>query len=436
MVRSELQATLAHAEPEAMTTTSDAPVNNVLIVGAGIIGVSTAYHLSQLSNGLTIHLLDTSPSLFASASGKAAGFLARDWFPPATASLGALSFDLHKRLAEEHDGSRLWGYSPSTGISLPEARRAPGGKKGEDWLFEGVSRSTSAAASAGSSGSAALPSWLSAERGVTIPPADILSSGATTAQVDPLQLCQFLLGQCVSRNVHVHHPVFVTDVITSSDNTITGLSVRSQSGSITVLPCDALILTAGVWTPRVFKALFSNATVSLPITHLSGHSIVLRSPRWTAPEPGVSVTTGCHAIFTTNDDASFSPEIFSRASGNIYLAGLNTTAIPVPDLASEVQPDPASIEVLMRTVRKLLGDDEVDILATGFCHRPVSRSGPPLLTRLTSQQTGVGLHGGVWVSAGHGPWGISMSLGTGLVLAELILRHGPSADVSRLGLYV
>ncbi|KAH9044793.1 FAD dependent oxidoreductase [Lactarius pseudohatsudake] len=437
MTRSELQATLAHSQSETMTTTADAPVNNVLIIGAGIIGVSAAYHLSRLSPGLTIHLLDSSPSLFASASGKAAGFLARDWFPPATASLGALSFDLHRRLAEEHDGSRLWGYSPSTGFSLPEARRAPGGKKGEDWLFEGVSRSTSAAADAGSSSTAVLPLWLSAGREGASPPADILSSGATTAQVDPLQLCQFLLGQCLSRNVHVHHPVFVTDVITSSDNnTITGLSVSSPAGGpTTVLPCDALILTAGVWTPRVFEALFPNATVSLPITHLSGHSVVLRSPRWTAPEPGVSVTTACHAIFTTDDDACFSPEIFSRAGGDIYLAGLNTTAVPVPDLASEVQPDSASIEVLMRTARKLLGDDEVDVLRTGFCHRPVSRSGPPLLTRLMAQQTGVGLHGGVWVSAGHGAWGISMSLGTGLVLAELILRHGPSADVSQLGLH-
>lgn len=288
---------------------------------------------------------------------------------------------------------------------------------------------------AGYNGTTALPLWLAAGREAA-PPADALSSGATTAQVDPFQLCQFLLGQCVSRNVHVHHPVVVTDVVVSSpDNTVTGLTVRSPTGSTTVLPCDALLLTAGVWTPRVFKALFSNATVSLPITHLSGHSVVLRSPRWTAPEPGLSATTGCHAIFTTDDDARFSPEIFSRAGGDIYLAGLNTTAVPIPELASEVRPDPASIEVLMRTARKLLGDDQVDVLETGFCHRPVSRSGPPLLTRLTSQQTGVCLHGGIWVSAGHGPWGISMSLGTGLVLAELILHYSPSADVSQLGLH-
>ncbi|KAF8269318.1 FAD dependent oxidoreductase [Lactarius quietus] len=396
-----------------MTTPStDAPLNNVLIVGAGIIGVATAYHLSQLSPGLTIHLLDSSPSLFASASGKAAGFLARDWFPPATASLGALSFDLHRRLAEEHDGARLWGYSPSTTFSLPEACRAPDGKKGEDWLLEGVSRSTSAVVDIEHNATIALPLWLAAGREVAPPPANVISSGATTAQVDPLRLCQFLLAQCLSRNVHVHHPVIVTDVVTSANNMITGLTVCSPA------------------------ALFPRATVSLPITQLSGHSVVLRSPRWTAPDPGVGATAGCHAVFTTDQDARFSPEIFSRAGGDIYLAGLNTTAIPIPEFASEVQPEPASVEALMRTARKLLGDDQVEVVETGFCHRPVRRSGPPLLTRLTFHQTGVSLHGGIWVSAGHGPWGISMSLGTGLVLAELILCYSPSADVSRLGLHI
>jgi len=149
----------------------------------GIIGVATAYHLSRLSPSLTIHLLDSSHSLFASASGNAAGFIARDWFPPATESLGALSFDLHKQLAEEYDGSRLWGYSPSTTLSLPEALRASDGKRGQDWLLEGVSRSASAVADGQYNGTTVLPSWLAAGREIAPPPTDTLSSGATTAQV-------------------------------------------------------------------------------------------------------------------------------------------------------------------------------------------------------------------------------------------------------------
>ena len=96
------------------------PVQSTVIIGAGIMGLSTAYYLSESGNTKpdTIHLIEASPELFASASGKAAGFVAGDWFGPATASLGALSFRLHQELAEKHNGHANWGYSPSTGTSF------------------------------------------------------------------------------------------------------------------------------------------------------------------------------------------------------------------------------------------------------------------------------------------------------------------------------
>ncbi|KAI0274744.1 FAD dependent oxidoreductase [Gloeopeniophorella convolvens] len=394
-----------------------------------IIGVATAYHLSRLSPGLTIHLIDSSPTLFVSASGRAAGFLARDWFPTATTALGALSFDLHKQLAAEHDGATQWGYSPSTGFSLPYATKQPtDAKRGEDWLLEGTSRAT-AAADAPAYGATALPTWLAADLQARHASADVLSTGASTAQVNPLQLCEFLLAQCRARGVAVHHPVFATGTVAAPSGALAGVVVRAPGGAARTLPCDALLLTAGVWTPGVFASLFPRARVALPIGHLSGHSVVLRSPRW-APLPGAE----CHAVFTTIPGAGFTPEVFSRAGGDIYLAGLNTTSTPVPELAAEVQPEPASVETLMRVARKLMGGQELDVVQTGFCHRPVSDTGAPLLTKLTPEQTGAELEGGVWACAGHGPWGISMSLGTGLVLAELVLGKSPSADVSQLSL--
>ena len=95
-----------------------------IILGSGIIGLSTAYYLSRLSASPSkgpkpdIHLVDPSPELFASASGKAAGFLARDWFAPAVEALGEFSFDLHRKLAEEHNGRERWGWSESLSYSM------------------------------------------------------------------------------------------------------------------------------------------------------------------------------------------------------------------------------------------------------------------------------------------------------------------------------
>lgn len=135
---------------------------STVILGAGIIGCSTAYYLSESSTTSphTIHLVESSPEMFASASGKAAGFLASDCrlhdlarlalsnsdvgFAPSVAPLGALSFQLHKELANKHGGRARWGYSFSTGASLAETNRKGTGGRGEDWLRQGNSRAEAA----------------------------------------------------------------------------------------------------------------------------------------------------------------------------------------------------------------------------------------------------------------------------------------------------
>lgn len=112
-----------------------------IILGSGIIGVSTAYYLSQFQPPSSIHLVEPSPQLFASASGNAGGFLAKDWFGPSMAQLGSLSFDEHRRLAEKYNGREKWGYSTSTCSSyIAGSRKALGGKRGDDWLRHDTSR--------------------------------------------------------------------------------------------------------------------------------------------------------------------------------------------------------------------------------------------------------------------------------------------------------
>src|SRR5437762_13001304 len=85
---------------------------HTVIVGAGIIGVSTAYFLScspLFNQDDTITILDPSPPL-SGASGKAAGFLSRNWTGNATASLEALSFRLYEELSQQYGGAEKWGY--------------------------------------------------------------------------------------------------------------------------------------------------------------------------------------------------------------------------------------------------------------------------------------------------------------------------------------
>ena len=440
---------------------------STVIIGAGIIGTSTAYYLSQTSKN-AIHLVEASPELFASASGYAAGFLARDWFPPSLSELGELSFDLHKQLAEEHNGHVRWGYSRSTGTSLAETV----GTNGADWLMEGVSRSTAAVWSFDSIGN--RPAWLSPGHHL-----DVMSDGSTTAQwlvlpmylrakldcsaisvlsmekslaayhkrtvldilktlpSDPLLLCHFLMKSCQSRGVQLHQPAKAISISRSPTGTLSNITILSTATQDeTTLPCTRLVLAAGAWTPEVHRALFPKSKTRLPITSLAGHLLVLRSPHWPPPalergadHPANAGRQDCHAVFTTDAEADYSPELFSRMpDGCIYLAGLNSSTYPLPQMANEGVIDPKSIAVLQKTAHKLLGDD-FQVIREGVCWRPVAMKGLPIIADL-----GDNGEEGVIVCAGHGPWGISNSQGSGYCVARMIEGKDMERYVGRLGL--
>lgn len=135
----------------------------ITILGTGIIGLSTAYFLSvsPTTPPFSIHLVDPSSILFASASGLAGGFLAEDWFAEECEELGRLSFRLHKQLAEENGGKEKWGYVESRGVSYSAGKEEKGRKeRGEDWLRAGGSRGDIAGVSEGFSEDGVGPAWL------------------------------------------------------------------------------------------------------------------------------------------------------------------------------------------------------------------------------------------------------------------------------------
>lgn len=137
-----------------------------VILGGGIIGSSIAYYLSEQNPNEEIHIVEASSRLFSSASGYAAGFLARDWFAPSLAPLGELSFDLHHELAAQNAGAEKWGYMKGTALSLditnPSKKAGP---RGDDWLRQGTSRAETAAGSVGGSLCELPPAWLTKQRG-------------------------------------------------------------------------------------------------------------------------------------------------------------------------------------------------------------------------------------------------------------------------------
>nr|GEX45013.1 putative oxidoreductase TDA3 [Tanacetum cinerariifolium]GEX45724.1 putative oxidoreductase TDA3 [Tanacetum cinerariifolium] len=84
------------------------PPKRVVICGGGIIGVCTAYYLAK--KGVVVTLIERS-SIACAASGKAGGFLALHMCDDGPlSSLARTSFDFHRSLAQELDGSQSYGY--------------------------------------------------------------------------------------------------------------------------------------------------------------------------------------------------------------------------------------------------------------------------------------------------------------------------------------
>lgn len=410
----------------------------MVIIGAGIIGVSTAYYLSEHQPGSTIHLVEASPELFSSASGYAGGFLAKDWFSPAIASLGALSFEQHRLLAEKYGGRKKWGYSPTTSISYTSKPSTGPRERGDDWLREGTSRADVATTAVVDDLGGRAPQWLRRVAGDEI---ELIGDHDSTAQVDPLALCQFLLRECLDRGVQLHHPATAISIAKDIRDELSSVCIADTESPTEVdVPCTRVVITAGAWSGQVFRSLFRHSRLKIPVGSLAGHSLVVKSPRW---HEELEVA-GCHALYTTSP-SGYSPEIFSRIGGHIYIAGLNSSTLPLPEVAGgKAKPRERDIARLKETAAELLGlevgADDLEVVREGLCFRPVTPSGRPIVARVRDEDLGIGVktrpgaEGGVFVAAGHGPWGISLSLGTGMVLAEIVQGRETSADVGRLGL--
>ncbi|EXJ80928.1 hypothetical protein A1O3_07216 [Capronia epimyces CBS 606.96] len=459
---------------------------STVILGGGIIGLSTAYYLAQQkeasttsqSQSYSLYIVESSPALFESASGYAGGFLALDWFVPAVASLGALSYRLHRELAEKHDGPRRWGYGGSHVYSLSVEDvgvSGPGRKaRGEDWLLQGTSRAglvgTNSEADRNSHVSHSqhadrvnvnadgTPAVFTPQPGGTL---ETIAGPEECAQVEPRELCEFLLDECKKMGVEVYLSTKATRVLTDDTGAFSGLKLQSTDEDRPAewdVECKNVVLAAGVWTPRVFKTLFPHSNWQIPVEPLAGHSITVRSPRYNTPfvDPSKRRIGGgdenwlCYSIYCPpGQHWPYAPEAYARLARNgeteLWLGGLNHSDLPVPELAVDVKKmiDPECIKDLRKTTVQLAGlakegddlnQDDLETIREALCFRPVSSTGKPLLGQLPEKYLGgvrVG-GGGIWVASGHGPWGITLSLGTGLVMSEMLLGKKTSADVGLL----
>jgi len=178
-------------------------------------------------------------------------------------------------------------------------------------------------------------------------------------------------------------------------------------------------------------------------------------------------------------EEGFAPEFFSRPDSrpvtdskpndeekdgtkwHIWLGGLNSSTEPLPDASKPVSSPPsddAQIKSLLSVANRFFtyhpkatsgaGDSEhkseaegAQLTSAALCFRPATKTGRPIIGRIppstyspsSTESEGEG-KGGLFICAGHGPWGIALSLGSGKVISEIMLRGDREKTWEALGL--
>jgi len=344
----------------------------VVICGGGVIGACTAYFLRR--RGLDVVVVERT-EVAAAASGKAGGFLARDWC--AGTPLDALarrSFALHAQLPREIAGD--WDYRPMTAysgfvVSDGDPRRDTPSRLG--WLSDGV---------------------VIGER---------IGTPETAAIVHPRKFTSAVMNAALAQGATLC-PGRVTGIVRGADGTTAkGVEVEDS-----VIEADAVVIAMGPWS------LLAAQWMSLPAVYAQ------RSPS-IVYDTGTDVSADALFLELEFHGETVPIEVFPRADGSTYVTA-RTDSAALPTDPAAVAPEPNGIAALQRMSERLspLFRPET-IIARQACFRPVMRDGLPLIGRAPRDE-------GLYIATGHSVWGILNAPATGEALAQLI-AEGTTRDL-------
>ena len=343
---------------------------HVVVCGGGVIGAATAYFLVEL--GAEVTLVERCEPA-AAASGKAGGFLARDWCDGnPMGPLARASFDLHADLADRLDAD--YGYRRVDTLMVAGADEGS------------VARYARHPASA----------WLDGNCAVN----GRIGSPETTAQVEPGAFTRALLDAACSggrARVRIGAVEGLLAAGSGARSPVVGVDVDGDR-----IAADAVVLAMGPWTA------LARAWLPLPpIGGLKGFSITLR-PDFEVPAEML------FCEYRTAAGEVLSPEIYPRPDGEVWVCGMSDDQ-PVPIDPGDVRVDDARCDELRRIAGTLAsGLADAEITRRQACYRPICADAMPLLGPAPGGRPGA------YVATGHNCWGILNAPASGRAMAELV----------------
>ncbi|RPB00163.1 FAD dependent oxidoreductase [Choiromyces venosus 120613-1] len=402
---------------------------DIVIIGGGIVGCTTAYYLTRHKNydpnKHSITVIEAT-RIAGGASGKAGGLLAVWAYPN---NIVPLSFKLHQDLAIEHGGEETWGYRrvscgnlEATGRQRSELERL-GAQRG---VSLGKRGGENRKANRGKSIDSELPKDLDWVMPDLVKSYEKMGGSKETAQVHPYQFTMSMVRLAQERGVRVIIGS-VTDI--EYMESISGITYTdTQSGTPCTIPATTAILAAGPWTSKLYP--------SAPISGLRAHSVTITpsSPvsayalftEITIPPTPPSPSSSRHKNQPSNP---VSPEIYARPNNEIYVCGEGDMEVAVPETTADVQVDEARCDDLIAQVSSVSDHIRLGrVTRKQACYLPilnVGGSGGPLIGETGTE--------GLLMAAGHSCWGINNAPATGKLLSEIVFEgQAVSADIRQL----
>ncbi len=353
---------------------------DVIVIGGGIVGCTAALFLAEA--GADVLLLERD-EIAAAASGRNAGSIQHP-LDSARAELYAESVAIHRRygtIFERPAGFLAVGTESAARLAFQTAARFP--EVGAELVSGAELRALEPELGEGLTG-CLLPGT-----GFPAHPAAATHRFADAARLSGARIeegrratPELVGGRCVG--------------------------VRTDDGVLH--GADAVLVAAGPWSSE----LIGPSGRSRPVSALWGVTVQIALP------PGRFV----HHRIEEWDDTGTEAEL--RSHIHFEVTPLGTTCVLGASRATTVPDDTEVAAVLLeRATRFIPAVAESQVEAVRVCARPVTADALPYLGPVPEVE-------GLFVAAGHGPYGISLGPGSGRIAADAVLGRAPVPEAFRV----
>lgn len=246
----------------------------------------------------------------------------------------------------------------------------------------------------------------------------------------------WLYEQCLDYGVEFRMSTLVTDADMTMSQTMLSLNVtdnNKDNKTASVLRCDNLVIAAGPWSPALFKVLFPWSPVKFDPVISAGDWIVFENPVMPADSEIAAVYI--------DDIVGHKLEFAGRNDHTIWATGEKSGVGKVPNVEEEPEPDQRNLAKLKAYADTFLNHDikELRVISQGRSYRPTTRNRLPVIAGIPPcrlSKTTVHCNDSrtsVYLNSGHGSYGVSLGMGSGKIMSQILMHKEPDLAVSKFG---